>query len=143
MTEEDTHFISDNLHMYRICQNLIENALKYSAKGTRVFVKTYVDQINDKERVCLEITNTAGYLMDFDKEDIIERFARADKARTSDGNGLGLAIVSTYTSTLGGAFDISIDCDQFKATLSFEREEIAVSELADTAELLGIKEYLE
>ncbi len=37
MTEEDTSFISDNLHMYRICQNLIENALKYSAKGTRVF----------------------------------------------------------------------------------------------------------
>ncbi len=142
LTEEDTHFISDNLHMYRICQNLIENALKYSAKGTRVFVKTYIDQSGDKGRVCLEITNTAGYLMDFDKEDIIERFARADKARTSEGNGLGLAIVSTYTSTLGGAFDISIDCDQFKATLSFEREENAVRENVDTAELLGIKEYI-
>ena len=143
LTEEDTHFISDNLHMYRICQNLIENALKYSAKGTRVFVKTYIDQSGDKGRVCLEITNTAGYLMDFDKEDIIERFARADKARTSDGNGLGLAIVSTYTSTLGGAFDISIDCDQFKAMLSFERAENTVRENVDTAELLGIKEYLE
>ena len=57
--------------------------------------------------------------MDFNKEDIVERFARGDKARSSEGNGLGLAIVSTYASALGGAFDINIDCDQFKAILSF------------------------
>ena len=57
--------------------------------------------------------------MDFDKEDIVERFARGDKARSSEGNGLGLAIVSTYTSAMGGAFDINIDCDQFKTRLTF------------------------
>lgn len=119
LTEEDTHLTTDNLHMYRICQNLIENALKYSAKGTRVFVKTFYEERELERRLCLEITNTAGYFMDFDKEDIIERFARGDKARSSEGNGLGLAIVSTYAGALGGAFDISIDCDQFKATLSF------------------------
>ena len=55
--------------------------------------------------------------------DIIERFARGDKARTDGGNGLGLAIVSTYAGALGGAFDISIDCDQFKAILSFPTED--------------------
>ena len=60
--------------------------------------------------------------MDFRKEDIVERFARGDKARTSDGNGLGLAIVSTYAGALGGSFDINIDCDQFKAILSFPAE---------------------
>ena len=59
--------------------------------------------------------NTSAYPMDFTKEDIVERFARGDKARTSDGNGLGLAIVSTYAKALGGEFDIKIDCDQFKA----------------------------
>lgn len=125
LTEEDTGLITDNMHLYRICQNLIENAIKYSAKGTRVFVKTFVEGKRDKnigEKLCLEITNTAGYLMDFSKEDIIERFARGDKARTSEGNGLGLAIVSTYTNALGGEFDIRIDCDQFKAKLSFQRK---------------------
>ena len=75
-----------------------------------------------EEKLCLEIVNTASYFMDFQKEDIVERFARADKARTSEGNGLGLAIVSTYTSALGGEFDIRIDCDQFKATLVFSRQ---------------------
>ena len=42
LSGEDTRLVTDNAHMYRICQNLIENALKYSAKGTRVFVKTFV-----------------------------------------------------------------------------------------------------
>lgn len=120
LTEEDSRFIADNLHMYRVCQNLIENALKYSARGTRVFVKTFTEEDAAGQRqICLEMTNTAGYLMDFEAEDIVERFARGDKARSSEGNGLGLAIVSTYTSAMGGAFSIHIDCDQFRARLAF------------------------
>ena len=120
LTEESTEIVSDNSYFYRICQNLMENALKYSAKGTRVFVTTYIGRPasqNGKltEKLCMEITNTSAYPMDFTKEDIVERFARGDKARTSDGNGLGLAIVSTYAKALGGEFDIKIDCDQFKA----------------------------
>ena len=43
-------------------------------------------------------------------------------ARTGDGNGLGLAIVSTYAKALGGEFDILIDCDQFKACLKFPKK---------------------
>ena len=57
--------------------------------------------------------------MNFSKDQIVERFARADKARTTEGNGLGLAIVSTYTSALGGLFEVGIDCDQFKAIVEF------------------------
>lgn len=118
LTEEDTAIYSDNSYFYRICQNLVENALKYSAKGTRVFIKTYKKEAGTDQKMVLEITNTSGYEMDFEKEDIIERFSRGDKARTSDGNGLGLAIVSTYAKALGGEFDIKIDCDQFKAIVS-------------------------
>ncbi|MGF6375463.1 signal transduction histidine kinase [Clostridiales Family XIII bacterium PM5-7] len=122
LTESDTHFMTDNAHLYRVCQNLFENAIKYSAKGTRVFIKTFVREGKLGERLYFEITNTAGYLMDFDAESIIERFSRGDESRSTDGNGLGLAIVSTYTSALGGAFDLQIDYDQFKVTLSFPIE---------------------
>lgn len=123
MTAEDTHMVSDHVHLYRICQNLIENVLKYAASGTRAFIKTWVEVADTaaEDRICLEITNTSGYRMDFTKEDIVERFARGDKARSTEGNGLGLAIVSTYTGALGGSFDIQIDCDQFRVRLSFPR----------------------
>lgn len=123
LTEENTKIYSDNTYFYRICQNLVENVLKYSAKGTRAFVRTYLKGAakgEDMRAVCIEITNTAGYFMDFTKDDIVERFARGDQERTSEGNGLGLAIVSAYTKALGGEFDIRIDCDQFKACLEFE-----------------------
>ena len=121
LAKESTQIYSDNTYFYRICQNLVENALKYSAKGTRVFVKTYLKgESKERRNICIEITNTAGYRMDFMKEDIVERFVCGDQSRTSEGNGLGLAIVSTYAKALGGEFDIRIDCDQFKACLEFE-----------------------
>lgn len=132
-TEESTELVSDNTYCYRICQNLLENTLKYSAKGTRVFVKTSVksggegtsDGSRKGRRICLEITNTSGYLMDFTEEDIVERFARGDRARSSEGNGLGLAIVSTYTKALGGEFDIRIDCDQFRACVELPEKPVS------------------
>ena len=65
LTEEDTAIYSDNSYFYRICQNLVENALKYSAKGTRVFVKTYKKEAGTDQKMVLEITNTSGYEMDF------------------------------------------------------------------------------
>ena len=128
LTDENTELVSDNSYFYRICQNLLENALKYSAKGTRVFVTTYISRKGSnggplKEKLCMEITNTSAYPMDFTKEDIVERFARGDKARSSDGNGLGLAIVSTYAKALGGEFDIKIDCDQFKACVMMPKKD--------------------
>ena len=131
-TEESTELVSDNMYCYRICQNLLENTLKYSAKGTRVFVKTSVksgegasDGSRKGRRICLEITNTSGYLMDFTEEDIVERFARGDRARSSEGNGLGLAIVSTYTKALGGEFDIRIDCDQSRACVELPEKPVS------------------
>ena len=121
--------MTDSAYLYRVCQNLIENALKYAASGTRVFLKTFVSKedlhIEIRKKIVFEITNTSGYPINFEKEEIVERFARGDKARSSEGNGLGLAIVSTYTAALGGDFDIAIDCDQFKARISFPLPEEA------------------
>ena len=54
-------------------------------------------------------------------------FFVGDKQRSSEGNGLGLAIVSTYVKALGGEFDIKIDCDQFKACVEMPLSAITIT----------------
>ncbi len=144
--EDNLIINSDGKKLYRVVQNLLDNAIKYSLKGSRIYVSTdLMDDVSNKvvnhmaksfknkmtyyfkggaidsnigknssKNIVITLTNTASYEMDFDTEDIKQRFVRADKSRTEDGSGLGLAIASTYINALGGIFDIQIDGDQFK-----------------------------
>lgn len=112
---ERTRFLGDVNRMYRVVQNVIENALKYSLSGTRIFVRIK----DEASKVTLEVINTASYEMDFTEEEIMERFARAEKSRTSEGNGLGLSIADSFTKNCGGTFNIKINGDQFKVTVQF------------------------
>ncbi|MBS7007689.1 sensor histidine kinase [Anaerostipes sp.] len=112
---DHTKFKGDVNRMYRVVQNVLENALKYSLKGTRIFVTIS----NMGNKVCLTVQNTSAYEMDFTEEEIMERFYRGEKSRTSEGNGLGLSIADSFTANCGGEFKIEIDGDQFKAMILF------------------------
>ena len=69
-------------------ENLIGNCVKYALKGTRVFLSV----AEENGRAIIELKNTANYEMDFDADEITERFVRGDAARSTEGSGLGLAI---------------------------------------------------
>ena len=114
---EHTKFMGDGNRMYRVVQNVIENALKYSLKGTRIFI--YITE--EAGNIVLKVTNTASYEMNFTEEEIMERFARAEKSRTSEGNGLGLSIADSFTKNCGGKFEIKIEGDQFTVTIQFKQ----------------------
>ncbi len=111
---ESLEIQSDGKKLYRVIQNLIDNAVKYSLQGSRIYIET--KRVENK--VQISIKNTAAYDMNFDSEEIVKKFVRADESRTSDGSGLGLAISSTFVSALGGRFDIVVDGDQFKAVVT-------------------------
>ena len=114
---QNTKFLGDVNRMYRVVQNVLENALKYSMKGTRIFI----DITETDQRLKLEVVNTASYEMDFTEEEIMERFARAEKSRTSEGNGLGLSIADSFTKNCGGDFGIEVRGDQFRVEISFQK----------------------
>lgn len=116
LTEENTTFVGDNTYAYRIVQNLLVNAVKYSLEGTRIFVRTYVSE----GRVFLEIINVSAYPLDDNILDYKAKFARGDKARNTEGHGLGLAIVDAYTQALGGRFALEMVGDTFEAVVDFE-----------------------
>ena len=51
--------------------------------------------------------------------DLTERFIRGDSSRTTEGSGLGLSIAKSLTRLMGGTFQIGVDGDLFKATITF------------------------
>lgn len=110
--------ISNGKKLYRVFQNLLDNALKYSLSGSRI----YISQYSDAENFVVEIHNTSSYEMTFDANEISERFVKGDKSRTDEeSNGLGLSIVSSFTQACGGSFAVAIDCDRFIATVKFPK----------------------
>ncbi|NLX01265.1 MAG: HAMP domain-containing histidine kinase [Syntrophomonadaceae bacterium] len=114
--DEPIYIISDGKKLYRVLENLIMNTLKYSLSGSRVFVDLTVDS----KEVLATIKNTANYEMTFDEDEILQRFVRGDKSRSSEGSGLGLSIAQTFTEVCGGKFSVKIDGDLFKVELRFE-----------------------
>ena len=111
-------FISaDGRKMSRVLSNLINNILKYAMKNTRVFITA--SEKNDM--IEMEFKNISAYPLNFNVEEITQRFVRGDESRTAEGNGLGLAIAKSYTEICNGTFDIVVDGDMFKAILKFKK----------------------
>lgn len=105
---------ADGKKLYRVIQNLIDNALKYSLNGTRI----YMTLRENNKKAILTIKNISSYEMDFTPEEITERFTRGDKSRTSEGSGLGLSIAKSFTEACGGEFRVIVDGDVFAAEVS-------------------------
>lgn len=106
----------DGKRTYRIFDNLISNILKYSLPSSRV----YIDVSLNMNKVLIVFKNISAYEMNFNPNDIAERFVRGDKSRNTDGSGLGLSIAKSFTELQGGEFNIYIDGDLFKVAISFE-----------------------
>lgn len=119
LTESPVYINSDGKKLYRVFQNIIGNALKYSLQGTRVFIEMELEQ----SIIYVTVKNTASYDMDFSTTDILQRFNRGDKSRTTEGSGLGLSIAESFTWACGGTFKVDIDGDQFKVKLAFALSE--------------------
>lgn len=115
ISDEPMRIVADGNKMYRVLQNLLDNALKYSMVGTRIFLSLEPRGGN----AVIAIKNTASYEMDFSAEEIVERFTRGDKARTSEGSGLGLAIAESFVAAMGGQMLVDVDGDQFKVQVLF------------------------
>ena len=88
----------------RIMNNLIDNAFKYSEKGSSITIST--EQANNHMKVM--IADTGSGVSDEDKVYIFDRFYRTASARASDnkGSGLGLAIVKNLANSLDGEVGI-------------------------------------
>ena len=112
--------MADGRHMWRVLDNLLNNACKYSLPGTRVYVSL---QQNAQEAV-ITFKNISKTALNIPSEELMERFVRGDSSRNTEGSGLGLSIAQSLTELMHGSMKLEIDGDLFKVTLRFPMIEI-------------------
>lgn len=120
--EKSYRTIADKDKIFRVCQNLISNAIKYNHDGgeVEVHLKTY------KNHILVEVKDNGKGIPPEDLKRIFERFYRVEKSRSREGGGtgLGLAIVKhileghkskiSVSSTLGkgSIFSFELPCEK-------------------------------
>ena len=82
--------------------NLVENALKYSSQNDSVEVRA----LEDGKAVVVEVADSGGGLASEDLSRIFEELYRGSNARSTEGSGLGLALVNRIISLHGGQIDV-------------------------------------
>ena len=118
LPEEKVILPLDSQRTYRVFENLIVNITKYAMPRTRV----YITMENTENHVKIIMKNISATELNFNPNEITERFVRGDASRNTEGSGLGLAIAKSFTELQGGRLEISTDADLFTAEITFLKQ---------------------
>lgn len=126
LPQEPLYIRADGRRLWRVLENLFNNVAKYAMPNTRV----YVDLLDLGSNVKFSIKNISEQRLNIEAKDLTERFIRGDISRSTEGSGLGLSIAKNLTELQGGRFDIYLDGDLFRVTITFPKLEALPEELS-------------
>ena len=92
----DAEVNAEQLHVYELVKNLVENAARYCGQGGNVTVTVE----SDKKGASLQVSDDGIGISSEEQTRIFERFYRVEKSRSqlNGGTGLGLSIVKHICS---------------------------------------------
>lgn len=102
---EDGLLIKGSVDRFRqMMVNLIENAVKYSDEGGRIWVKA----VKDGDKITVSVRDEGIGIAPEHHERLFERFYRVDKSRSkkAGGTGLGLSIVKHIAVLFGASLKV-------------------------------------
>ena len=127
--EGPIYVMADGRRLWRVVENLYNNTAKYALQDSRV----YADLKADEEQVVFSLKNISEQPLNISADELTERFVRGDVSRTTEGSGLGLSIAQNLTTLQKGKFEIYLDGDLFRVTLTFPRVKADSSEKTEEA----------
>jgi len=116
--------------IYRICRNLLENAVKFTPEDGQIYVRV---QTEDQEAI-LEVEDTGIGMNPDNVAELFKAFKQESEGldREYEGSGLGLSIVKRLTKELGG--DIEVDTEKGEGTCFAVHLPLSPPEESSTAE---------
>lgn len=117
LPDEEVIIRADGRRMWRIFENIYNNAAKYAMEGTRVYAELSVME----DEAVFHLKNISEQALNISADELTERFIRGDISRSTEGSGLGLSIAKTLVQMQGGIFELYLDGDLFKVTIRFPR----------------------
>jgi two-component system heavy metal sensor histidine kinase CusS len=117
-------FVADEMLFSRALNNLVENAIHYTPSGGSIEISiANRDSISE-----VSVKDTGAGIAAEHLPRVFDRFYRADPSRSSDGVGLGLALVKSIMDLHGGTAQIeSTPGLGSKVTLSFPQNPASVA----------------
>ena len=104
--------------------NILDNALKYSRPGSKIFVKAEFITKDDKDFVQVAIADQGCGISEEDLPHVKEKFYKANMSVR--GSGIGLAVTTEIVNLHGGYLDIdSVKDKGTLVTIQLPVEEIA------------------
>ena len=116
LPQESLMIQADGRHLWRVLENLYNNAFKYAMAHTRVYTEVEARE----DMAWFTIKNVSEHQLNIRPDELTERFVRGDVSRTTEGSGLGLSIAKSLTGLQGGVFEIVIDGDLYKVRVGFK-----------------------
>ncbi len=115
--KEYIYIKADSRYLYRVIENLFSNITKYALEASRV----YIDIETEENKVKISVKNISKERLNISEEELMQRFVRGDKSRTTEGSGLGISIAKSLVELQNGTFKLKIDGDLFKVEIKFDK----------------------
>ncbi len=121
------NFRGDQVRIRQILNNLLENAFKFTRKGSVSLRVCSLGKEVNGSKIYFEVTDTGMGIEKEKIQNIFDPFSQADSSntRTHSGTGVGLAIAKQLVSLLGGELSVSSEPERgstFHFTLTLPEE---------------------
>lgn len=104
----DGEIFADARLFDRALSNLLDNALRFTPDGGKITIATETKP----DRIELAIKDTGCGIPPQNLPRVFDRFYRADSSRSSEGTGLGLALVKSITDLHGGSAEVASEVNR-------------------------------
>ena len=106
---EKTQLVADKDRMEQLLFVLIDNAIKFTPAGGKVFISIYKENKTTNSEVVIEVKDSGIGMTKEEQKHVFERFYRVDKTRSREagGAGLGLSIAAWIVNAHKGKIHVS------------------------------------